>query len=35
MTTHAATQLVTPAISDGYDVPGARIVKRDRLEIKA
>jgi hypothetical protein len=26
--------LIKKAISDGYDVPGARIVKKDRLEIK-
>lgn len=26
--------LIKKAISDGYEVPGARIVKRDRLEIK-
>lgn len=26
--------LIKKAINDGHDVPGARIVKRDRLEIK-
>ena len=26
--------LIKKALKDGFDVPGARIVKRDRLEIK-
>lgn len=27
-------KLIKKALDDGFDVPGARIVKKDRLEIK-